>query len=319
MDALEQGFQLDGLRVDPQAGEVTGPGGSERLDRKVMGVLMYMARHAGQVVTREDLHAALWPGAVVTDDAATRCFYELRRHLRHAGGDDRYRDVIETLPKRGYRLKAAVGPATVKPAEVPSEVAKPPAARRPRRSTIALAAAAVLATIGVAVYLSRSPPIAEPPAGAATVHSIVVLPFLDMSAEKDQGYFADGVAEEILNRLAQSSNLRVTARTSAFALRDQALDVPQIAERLDVDYILEGSVRKSGPRVRITAQLIDARKDVHVWSRSYDGSLDDLFSFQDEIATAVADALQATLAGNITRPRARPKAAAYEKFLHARF
>jgi TolB-like protein/DNA-binding winged helix-turn-helix (wHTH) protein/Tfp pilus assembly protein PilF len=319
MSALTNGFELEGLQVSPLTGEVSGPGGIAQLDPKVMAVLVLMGEHPGEVMLREDLVSRLWGNVVVTDDALTRCFYELRRHLSQAGGDERYRDLIETLPKRGYRLRATVNRATVKPVEATSNVAAAPAARRSRPWIPAIVAAVVLAAIGVAVYFSRSSQNPEPPTAAAAVHSIVVLPFLDMSAEKDQGYFADGVAEEILNRLAQSRNLRVTARTSAFALRDQALDVPQIAERLDVDYVLEGSVRKSGAHVRITAQLIDAHTNVHVWSNTYDGSLDDLFSFQDEIATAVAEALQATLAGDAARPQARPNAAAYEKFLHARF
>jgi len=318
MSALTHGFELEGLQVSPLTGEVSGPGGIAHLEPKVMAVLVLMAEHPGVVMVREDLVTRLWGAVVVTDDALTRCFYELRRQLSQAGGDDRYRDLIETLPKRGYRLKAAVTPRTDRPTAAPSDVPAPPAVRRSRPWILAVAAAA-LAAIGVAVYFSRLPPVAEPPPNAAAVHSIVVLPFLDMSAEKDQGYFADGVAEEILNRLAQSRNLRVTARTSAFALRDQALDVPQIAERLDVDYVLEGSVRKSGPRVRITAQLIDARSDVHVWSKTYDGSLDDLFNLQDAIATAVAEALQATLGGDAARLQARPDVAAYEKYLHGRF
>ena len=110
MDALEKGFGLEELRVDPQSGEVSGPGGREKLDRKVMKVLLHMAQHAGHVVAREDLLATLWPGTVVTDDALTRCFYELRRHLSHAGGDERYRALVETLPKRGYRLNGTVVP-----------------------------------------------------------------------------------------------------------------------------------------------------------------------------------------------------------------
>src|SRR5688572_9310759 len=305
MSALQDGFEVDGLRISPLTGEVSGPGGRRQLDPKVMEALVHRAEHAGKVVSREDLVARLWPDVVVTDGALTRCFYELRRHLVHAGGDERYKSLIETLPKRGYRLKAAIGPTA--------------AGSRSWLPAAAAAAAVVLAAIGAAVWISRPPPVAGRPGEAAAAHSIVVLPFLDMSADKDQGYFADGVAEEILNRLAQSRNLRVTARTSAFALRDQALDVPQIAERLDVEYVLEGSVRKSGPRVRITAQLIDARNDVHVWSNTYDGSLDDLFNLQDEIATAVAQALQATIGGDATRPRAKPNVAAYEKYLHGRF
>src|SRR5688572_4784057 len=319
MGALTNGFELEGLQVSPLTGEVSGPGGVAHLDPKVMTVLVLMAEHPGQVMLREKLVSSLWGNVVVTDDALTRCFYELRRHLVKAGGEERYRDLIETLPKRGYRLKATVNRATVKPIEATSDVAAAPAVRRSRPWLPAVIAAFALAAIGVAVYFSRSPRNAEPPADTAAVHSIVVLPFLDMSAEKDQGYFADGVAEEILNRLSQSSNLRVTARTSAFALRDLALDVPQIAERLNVDYVLEGSVRKSGEQVRITAQLIDAHTNVHVWSKAYDGSLNDLFSLQDQIATAVANALQTTLGGDAVRQQARPNVAAYEKFLHGRF
>ena len=118
-----------------------------------------------------------------------------------------------------------------------------------------------------------------------------MLPFLDMSEGQDQGYLSDGVTEEILNHLSQSDSLRVVSRTSSFALRDEQLDVPQIAERLDVAYVLEGSVRKSGDRVRITAQLIDASTNSHLWSRTFDRSIDDLFAVQDEIAVAVATAL----------------------------
>jgi len=317
MSALTQGFELEGLQVSPLTGEVSGPGGIAHLEPKVMAVLVLMAEHPGVVMVREDLVTRLWGPVVVTDDALTRCFYELRRHLSQAGGGERYRDLIETLPKRGYRLRAAVKPRTVRPIEAPSDVPAPPAVRR-SRPWIAIAAAAVLAAIGVAIYVSRSPQIAELPSGATAVHSIVVLPFLDMSAEKDQGYFADGMAEEILNRLAQSRDLRVIARTSSFALRDKTLDVPQIAARLNVGYVLEGSVRRSGERVRVTAQLIDASTNAHVWSETYDRNLGDALAVQDSIAAAVAAALDASLAGSKALA-APPKAAAYERYLHARF
>ena len=109
--ALEQGFQLGELRVDPLEGEVSGPGGREKLDPKVMDVLVLLAQHAGQVVLREDLLAQLWPNAVVTDDALSRCIYELRRQLSQAGGDESYKAMLETLPKRGYRLNGEIVPA----------------------------------------------------------------------------------------------------------------------------------------------------------------------------------------------------------------
>ncbi len=110
MSTLEKGFSLEGLRVMPPTGEVAGPGGVAKLDPKVMAVLVLMAENAGQVMLRDDLVARLWPHAVVSDDALTRCFYELRRQLAHAGGSERYRELFETLPKRGYRLNGTVRP-----------------------------------------------------------------------------------------------------------------------------------------------------------------------------------------------------------------
>jgi TolB-like protein/DNA-binding winged helix-turn-helix (wHTH) protein/Flp pilus assembly protein TadD len=313
MSALTQGFELEGLQVTPLTGEVSGPGGIAHLEPKVMAVLVLMAEHPGAVMAREDLVTHLWGSVFVSDDALTRCFYALRRHLSEAGGDNRYRELIETLPKRGYRLKAAIRPTTGSPNEAPGDDPAPPAVRSSRPWILAVAA---LAAIGVAVYLMGSSSIESP--DAAPVHSIVVLPFLDMSAEKDQGYFADGVTEEILNRLAQSRDLRVIARTSSFALRDKALNVPQIAERLDVGYVLEGSVRRSGERVRVTAQLIDASTNAHVWSDTYDRDLGDVLAVQDNIAVAVASELNASLAGSKV-PFAPPEAEAYERYLHARF
>ena len=151
MDALEKGFGLEELRVDPQSGEVSGPGGLEKLDRKVMDVLLHMARHAGHVVAREDLLAALWPGAVVTDDALTRCFYELRRHLSHAGGDERYRALVETLPKRGYRLNGTVVPLA------PDSGVHPPAPRKRLPTWAVATGAAILLAVIAALLFMQSP------------------------------------------------------------------------------------------------------------------------------------------------------------------
>jgi TolB-like protein/Flp pilus assembly protein TadD len=140
-----------------------------------------------------------------------------------------------------------------------------------------------------------------------------------MSAEQDQGFFSDGVTEEILNRLSQAANLRVISRTSSFALRDETLDVPQIGARLNVNYVLEGSVRKADGRVRITAQLIDVSTNSHLWSETYDRGLGDLFAVQDEIAASVASALQATLGGSSVQARAPASLEAYEQFLQGQF
>ncbi|HSD69588.1 MAG TPA: hypothetical protein VLB07_08545 [Woeseiaceae bacterium] len=149
--------------------------------------------------------------------------------------------------------------------------------------------------------------------------SIAVLPFADMSPDHDQEYFADGITEELLNTLARIRDLRVSGRTSSFYFKGRNEDLRSIGAALGVHYILEGSVRKAGDRVRITAQLIDARTDVHLWSETYDRTLQDLFEIQEDIAKSVASALQITLGvgslGGI--PGMTRNAAAYDEYLLA--
>ena len=131
----------------------------------------------------------------------------------------------------------------------------------------------------------------------ATQKSIVVLPFADLSPESDQEYFSDGIAEEILSLLAKAPELRVISRSSAFSFKGKNLDIPTIAKQLNVAHVLEGSVRKAGQQVRITVQLIDARTDTHLWSATYDRTLDDIFAIQDDIAVQVMQSLRPTLLG----------------------
>jgi TolB-like protein/Tfp pilus assembly protein PilF len=149
-------------------------------------------------------------------------------------------------------------------------------------------------------------------------NSIAVLAFEDMSQEGDQEYLADGIAEELLNLLANVNGLRVISRSSAFSYKNKDITLKQIATELNVAHLLEGSVRKSGNRVRITAQLIEANSDTHLWSHTYDLTLDDIFAVQDEIATAVAEQLKMTLLGEVnTTPQPEPKA--YALLLQARY
>jgi len=152
----------------------------------------------------------------------------------------------------------------------------------------------------------------------ADAASIAVLPFVDMSPGKDQEYFSDGLSEELLNLLARVPQLRVTSRTSAFSFKGQNADIRTVARKLNVAHVLEGSVRKSGNRVRITAQLIDARRDVHVWSETYDRTLDDVFAVQDEIAAAVAGQLQVTLLGGSVPTAKRTDPEAYTLYLQGK-
>ena len=139
-----------------------------------------------------------------------------------------------------------------------------------------------------------------------------------MSADKDQDYFSDGLAEEIIHLLAQIPNLKVIARTSAFAFRGRNEDVRRIAQALDVTHVLEGSVRRAGDHIRVTAQLIAASDGAHVWSERYDGDLRDIFDMQDKISAAISRALRVKLSGEAQAPRYQPKLPAYEAYLQAR-
>ena len=148
--------------------------------------------------------------------------------------------------------------------------------------------------------------------------SIAVLPFVDMSPDKDQEYMSDGMAEEVLNLLAKIRELRVISRSSAFSFKGKDVDIPSIAEQLNANYILEGSVRTAGNQLRITAQLIEARSDTHLWSNTYDRELENIFEIQDEIAAAVVEELKVTLLGDA--PKSQPiDPAAYQLVLQARY
>ena len=213
--------------------------------------------------------------------------------------------------------------ADATPAELTQIIAAPASQRWP---ACVLALVGMTALLAGAWYVGRqSAPeaamadieAAEDPMAGPPSESIAVLPFADMSPDKDQEYFSDGISEELLNLLARIPELQVASRTSAFSFKDQTLEIPEIAERLNVAHVLEGSVRKAGNQVRVTAQLIDARSDTHVWSDTWDRSLDDIFSIQDEIAADVVDQLKVTLLGEApTAEEADPRA--YALYLQAR-
>ena len=155
-------------------------------------------------------------------------------------------------------------------------------------------------------------------ADGSAAPSIAVLPFADMSAARDQEYFSDGLSEEIINALVKVPGLKVIARTSAFAFKGQNTDIRKIAEILGVSTVLEGSVRRAGDRIRVTAQLITAADGTHLWSERYDRQLEDIFAVQDEIATAIAETLRGKLApGSVPARKYTPKMEAYEALLEA--
>jgi len=310
---VETGFRIGQLRVDPPSGSIDGPGGREQVDPRVMEVLVALARQPGKLVTRKRLLDEVWGDRIVGDETLTQCVYQLRGHLETAGGASCYRKLVVTLPKRGYRLNGkvlpgdpAVGVGRVRAWE-----------QHPRARLIAaLVIAAVVAGGGYVAFQWMNAGGGAP----SPANSIAVLPFEDFSREGDQAYFADGFAEELIDVLTRIPGLRVIARTSSFSFRGENVDIPTIADKLDVAYVLEGSVRKAGDEIRITTQLVDADANSHLWSASYDRQLTDILAIQTEIARSVADALHLTLSEPAISAIAPPRdPEAYELYLQGQF
>ena len=247
-------------------------------------------------------------------------------------------DVVRAMPK----LAAAVRVAIEKPASPDAAIAAPPIHESypagggwSSRRIAVVVGAVVIGTIGgLAAYKSWQPARQAPPPPAPTVttttptvpaalaipeKSVAVLPFMDMSEKKDQEYFSDGLSEELIDMLTKVPDLRVPARTSSFYFKGKQVTIAEIAKALSVAHVLEGSVRKSGNTLRVTAQLIRVDNGYHMWSQTYDRTLDDVFKVQDEIAGAVVKALKASLLETAT-PRSAPTSSvqAYTLYLQAR-
>jgi TolB-like protein/DNA-binding winged helix-turn-helix (wHTH) protein len=292
-------YSFASFRLDLEQGALLRGGTSVALRPKSFDVLHYLVRHPQRLVSREELIEAVWPRVVVIDNSLTQCLIEIRKAL---GDDDK--TMVRTVQRRGYVFDLPV--QVVEPDQqasplpvVPSEGPPARGSRLPSRWTLA-ALLVLAAAVGATWWRLGSMPetmvetvSAQPPLAA----SIAVLPFVDMSPAGDQEYLADGIAEEILNLLAQVRDLTVIARTSSFSFKGQQADIGTIARQLNVAYVLEGSVRKAGDRVRVTVQLVDGANGAHIWSQNYEKRLEDVFAMQDDIAQGVAGVLQVKLVG----------------------
>ncbi|WP_405241629.1 winged helix-turn-helix domain-containing protein [Lentisalinibacter salinarum] len=301
-----RGFLLGSHTVLPDRGEIVSASGEARhVEPKVMDVLLCLVGQKGELVTKQQLVDAVWDGRPVTDEVIARCISALRGHL---GDDHKSPKFVETLPKRGYRLIAEVAP--LEPGQ------RTETAPRSKRSLGRLAAVfiPVMAAIGWWVLQDGGPQRAS-----NSIESIAVLPFTNMSAE-DMQYLADGVTEELTYALALEPRLKVAARTTAFQFRNTALDVREIGDLIEVDSIIEGSVRREGDRLRVTAQLIDARSGYHLWVASFDGRIDDVFRLQRQVADRVRESIGS---GEIDGPapvRSEPASfVAYDLYLRGRY
>lgn len=328
-------FRVGPWRADPALDLISQGDSSVKLVPKTMDVLCHLAQRAGEVVSQEEIEHTVWRQVVVTPSSVYQAIADLRRAL----GDDKHRPTyIATVPRKGYRLIAPVvwGEREVaEPArriEQPADESRAPvvapataaAGRTAPRWLTARAIAGIVALVaGVAVLgIVVARRFETGPVGPTTdPRSIAVLPVADFSEEGNQGHFADGLTEEMLNTLAQIPQLRVTARTSVFVFKNRNEDVRAIGRALGTRYVLEGSVRRSAERVRVTAQLVDTSNGYHVWSKTYDRPMGDVLQVQEDIARSVAASLQVTLSSeSLARIAARRSVNvdAYELYLLGR-
>ncbi|HLV87705.1 MAG TPA: winged helix-turn-helix domain-containing protein [Candidatus Sulfotelmatobacter sp.] len=273
--------------VDPAAGEISRDGVSARLDARGMRLLLHLAKRPGEVVSIEDLLAEVWAGVNVSQDSVYQAVTSLRRLL---GDDPKQPRYIATVPRLGYRMVAEV--AEWQDGEGTETT------RRGRRDVLKWAAGFAICLVVVLGFLFRGRIAGGPsPAVVASQRqkSVAVLPFLDLTPGMTEGEFADGMTEELIDKLSKLPGLRVPAPTSSFYFKDKKIPVAEIAKSLGVTYVLDGSVRKSGGRVRIAARFVRADNGYVMWSETYERPFDDVLMVQDEIAGEVTKALRESI------------------------
>jgi TolB-like protein len=248
-------FRFEQYTLDVDRRSLVRAGCNLSLRPQAMEVLCYLASNPGRPVSKAELFEEVWPGISVTDDSLVQCIRDIRQVL-----EDNDHRIVKTVPRRGYLFVRAFSQdqgASTSPAPAPAG---------PKGESEAL-------------------PLPDRP-------SIAVLPFANMSGDPDQEYFVDGMSEDLITGLSRIRWLFVIARNSSFVYKQRAVDVKQVSRELGVRYVLEGSVRRLGRQLRISAQLIDATSGGHHWVEKYDRELGDIFAVQDEITRSVAAAIE---------------------------
>jgi len=295
------------FETDMRAGELRKHGVRIRLQTQPFQILGMLLERPGEVVTREELRQALWPGGTFVDfdHGLNNAINRLREALGDSAESPRF---LETLPRRGYRFIAAVEsvlspspqylavqvensfdaptPVGDKVAALPVESSK--ASLRARLWIAAGTGAAALLVLLVSLNTGGLRQRLLGATATRSIQSIAVLPLENLSGDPSQEYFADGMTDELITDLAQLNDLRVISRTSVMRFKGTKTPLPEIARELQVDAIVEGSVVRVGPRVRISAQLLEAASDRHLWAQTYEHDLSDVFGLQRELARAIA-------------------------------
>lgn len=309
-------YHFGEFELDIDKYELRRNGMAVHIEPLIFDLLTYLAKNPGRIITRDELIDEIWQGRIVSEATISTSIKQARKAIRDSGEEQNF---IKTHRGRGIEFTGKVILASEKSYNKLEAKEKGTQKRLPM--SILLFAAWVLAAI--ILYLNFTDSDDENQladdidyAAPESPYKVAVLPFADMSQLGDQEYFADGMAEAILNLLASTPGLDMTSRTTAFSLKGLNLSVPEISERLDVHYIVEGSVRTTGDRIRVTAQLIDVMTDAQLWSDTYDRELISIFDVQDDISVAITDALKVELgAGARNRTAPTTNITAYDLYL----
>ncbi len=279
-------FLFEDYLLDPDRRELTRASQAIAIGPQVFDLLLHLVRNREHVVSRDDLLEAVWGGRIVSESTMTSHINAVRKAIGDSGGEQR---LIRTIARKGFRFVGEVR-ETQSSERLPTPEGDP--AESPETSAEALA-------------LPDKP-------------SIAALPFRNLSGDPEQDYFADGVVEDIIAALSRIRWLFVIARNSSFAYKGRSVDSKQVGRELGVRYVLEGSLRKVANRVRITGQLIDATTGAHIWADRFEGTLDDIFELQDQLAASVVGAIAPQLErAEIERAKRKPTGSldAYDYYL----
>jgi len=313
------------FEADVQTGELWKQGKRLRLQEQPFQLLVSLLEKPGEVVTREELRSRLWPQTTVDfDHGLNKAVSKIREALGDSSENPRF---VETVARRGYRFLADV--AIIRKAPLETGAGDPANAGPflPAVAAILNASSRNLATklfvLGLALVAASVVWVFYREIYAApAIRSLAVLPLENLSGDSSQDYFVDGMTDELITRLAQISALRVISRTSVMTYKNARKSLAEIANELNVEAVVEGSVSRSGERVRVTAQLIDARSDKHIWADSYDEDIRDALVLQSKVTTAIARHIRAALNPQEQLALAKSRTInpeAYEAYLKGRY
>ena len=318
-------FDVAGRIVEPSARRVSLDGNAVEIEPRVMAVLIALSQNPRETVRRQELIDRVWDGAPGADQSLNNAISLLRRALGDLDTDNR---LIRTIPKQGYQLCADIEFHHASELSSEEDNASPATLETDggrtfsRMTNLTVAAFGVIAVLAIAAFVLLTSRQTEPETLIASVEtdplSVAVLPFDNFSTESENAYFADGLAEEILHALSQIDTLKVASRTDSFRYRETDTPLPEIGRQLGVANILEGSVRRDGDQLRITAQLISTATNAHLWSSTYDRPAEDILAVQQDIAVNIANALVVEMSSqqrDLLTAMPTANVEAYEKYL----